>query len=217
MQIFELNPESPEPDLVKEAADLLRKGKVIAYPTDTLYALGGDAFNYDAVHRIAILKGRDGTKPFPCIIDSVERLEKLGIELSPIAWAIAADFWPGPVSLIVKGPSRLSGNVLDEKGRICLRAPKNEIARSLASKVGGLLVATSANPSGRPAACDAHQAVDYFRGEIDAVIDGGRSPHEMPSTILDVSEGKLVIIREGAMPSGKILAALAQAQKKLRG
>ena len=215
MQVFEPNPNSPEPDLAREIGSLLGQGKVVAYPTDTLYALGADAFNYDAVHRIAILKGRDGTKPFPCIIDAIERLEKWEIELSPIAWAIAEDFWPGPVSLIVKGPARLPGHVLDAKGTICVRVPKNEIARAIAGNIGGLLVATSANPSGCQPSRSVQEAMHYFRGEIDAVVDGGHSENELPSTILDVSEGKVVIIREGAVPSEKILAALAQAQKKL--
>jgi L-threonylcarbamoyladenylate synthase len=215
MQVFDLNPDSPEVDLTKEIAALLGQGKVVAYPTDTLYALGADAFNHDAVHRIAILKGRDGTKPFPCIIDTVERLQKWGIELSPVAGAIADNFWPGPVSLVVKGPIGLPGYVLNEKGAICLRVPESKIARSIARNIGGLLVATSANPSGCPPSRSAQEAIDYFRGEIDAVIDGGRSTKDSPSTILDVSEGKLVIIREGAVPSEEILSALARVQKRL--
>jgi L-threonylcarbamoyladenylate synthase len=215
MLIFEPNPNSPESGLAKEIAALLRKGKIVAYPTDTLYALGADAFNHDAVHRITILKGRDGAKPFPYIIDSVERLEKWGIKLSPIAEAIAEDFWPGPISLVVKGSPGLPKQVLDENGRICLRVPQNKIARSVAGCAGGLLVSTSANPSGCPPSRSAQEAIDYFRGEIAAVIDGGRSEQDLPSTILDVSAGKVVIIREGAIPSEKILAALAQAQKRL--
>jgi L-threonylcarbamoyladenylate synthase len=215
MQVFELNPDSPEPDLAREIAALLRKGKIIAYPTDTLYALGADAFNYDAVHGITILKGRDGTKPFPYIIDTIDRLDKWGIQLAPIARAIAKDFWPGPISLVVNGSKGLPRQVLDEKGRICIRVPRNKIARLIAGCAGGLLVATSANPSGRPPSRSAQEVIEYFRGEIAAVIDGGRSEQQVPSTIVDVSEGKVVIIREGAVPSEEILTALAQAQKRL--
>jgi L-threonylcarbamoyladenylate synthase len=215
MLVFELNPDSPEPDLAREIAALLRKGKIVAYPTDTLYALGADAFNYDAVHGITILKGRDAAKPFPYIIDTMKRLEKWEIKLSPVAAAIAKDFWPGPLSLIVNGSQGLPRQVLDDKGRICVRVPHNKIACSIASSAGGLLVATSANPSGCSPSRSAQEAIEYFRGEIAAVIDGGRSDQHLPSTIVDVSEGKVVIIREGAVPSEKIFAALAQAQKRL--
>ena len=132
MQIFELNPEAPELDLTGEIAELLRDGKVIAYPTDTLYGLGANAFDYNAVHRIVILKGREGTKPFPYIIDKRERLEEWEISLSPLAETIVEEFWPGPVSLVVKGPGKLPAHTLGPQGKVCVRTPRSEIARALA-------------------------------------------------------------------------------------
>ncbi len=216
MQVFELNPEAPEPDLTGEIAALLRDGKIVAYPTDTLYGLGADAFDYNAVHRIVILKGREGAKPFPYIIDKRERLEEWEISLSPLAETIIEEFWPGPVSLIVKGPGKLPGHVLGPKGNVCVRAPRGKIARAIAARVGGLLVATSANPAGLPASRSAREAIEYFRGEIDAVVDGGPSESGLPSTIVDVSGEKIVILREGAVPSEKIFSALAGARKRRR-
>ena len=215
MLIFEPNPESPEPDIAKEIASLLRKGEIIAYPTDTLYGLGADAFNADAVHRITILKGRDGKKPFPYIIDKAERLEEWGIEVSALAEAIIEKFWPGPVSLIVNGSEKLPRHVLDSAGKICLRTPQSPIARSIAANTNGLIVATSANPAGRSPARTALEAIEYFRGEIGAVVDGGPCEQHLPSTILDVSGGKIAISREGAVPAEDILSALAEAQKRL--
>jgi len=215
MQIFELNPDNPDPDLVKEIGSLLKNGKIIAYPTDTLYGLGANPFDYDAVHRITILKGRDSAKPFPYIIDRVERLRQWGIHLSPLAEAIAQKFWPGPVSLVVRGSRKLPGHILDANKKICLRVPQNNIARSIAAAARGLIVATSANPGGLAPSRSAREAMEYFRGEIDAIVDGGPSEGAAPSTILDVSKGKVVILREGAVPSEKILSALADAQKRL--
>ena len=215
MQIFELNPEAPEPDLVGEIAELLRAGKVIAYPTDTLYGLGANAFDYDAAHRIVILKGREGQeKPFPHIIDKRERLEEWGISLGPLAETLVEEFWPGPVSLIVKGPGKLPAHALGPDGKVCVRIPRGKIARALAARAGGLIVATSANPAGQPASRSAREAMEYFRGEIDAVVDGGPSESGLPSTIVDVSDEKIVILREGAVPSEKIFMALAGAKKK---
>jgi len=215
MLVFEPNPKAPEPELIKEIASLLKKGELIAYPTDTLYGLGVDASNGDAIHRIMILKGRDGQKPFPYIIDDPERLTEWGIVVSPLAEAMIERYWPGPVSLIFDGSAKMPRHALDSAGRICLRTPRSQIARSIAAETGGLIVATSANPSGQPAALTALEALKYFRGEIGAIVDGRPCKGHLPSTILDVSEGKVKIMREGAVPAEDILSALAEAQKKL--
>ncbi|MBI4832247.1 MAG: threonylcarbamoyl-AMP synthase [Candidatus Lindowbacteria bacterium] len=214
MKIFEVDPEHPDHELVSEIVALLKKGAVIAYPTDTLYALGGDAFNKELNHRIRILKGREGTKPLPHIIDEAERLAQWRIRLSPPAAVIAAKFWPGPVSIVVKGSSALPAEVLDSRKTICVRVPDCRIARSLAGGVSGLLVATSANPSGQPPARTAHEAAEYFRGEIDAVVDGGPSASELPSTIVDVSGRQTVILREGALRSERIKAVIAMIENQ---
>lgn len=215
MKVFELNPKAPEPKLINEVASLLKKGGVIAYPTDTLYGLGGDAFNPDANHRVRILKGREGAKPFPYIIDKPGRLAEWGVRLSPAAAAVAERFWPGPVSLVVQDSGNLPSDVLDARRTICLRVPDNGIARAIAGALGGLLVATSANPSGRRPARTAKEAMEYFRGEIDAVVDGGPSTCKLPSTIVEVTGRKVVILREGAVPADKLSAVVAEFGKEL--
>jgi L-threonylcarbamoyladenylate synthase len=215
MKVFELNPRAPEPKLINEVASLLKKGGVIAYPTDTLYGLGGDAFNSDANHKVRILKGREGAKPFPYIIDKPDRLAEWGVSLSPVAAAIAETFWPGPVSLVVEDTENLPSDVLDPRRTICVRMPDNNIARAIAGALGGLLVATSANPSGHPPARSAKEAVEYFRGEIDAVVDGGPSTCKLPSTIVEVTGRKVVILREGAVSADRLSAVVAEFGKKL--
>ncbi|GAB4344325.1 MAG: hypothetical protein Kow0099_23670 [Candidatus Abyssubacteria bacterium] len=207
-----LDPKSPDPKFVNEIASLLKKGGVIAYPTDTLYGLGGDAFNPEVIHRIRILKGRSGAKPFPYIIDKVQRLTEWGLRLSDIASAIADRFWPGPVSLVIRDSGILPSEMLDARRAICVRIPDNRIARSLAGALGGMLVATSANPAGAAAARNAQQAIDYFRGEIDAVVDGGPAPTTQPSTIVDVTTEKVVILREGAVPAQNLRAVISEFQ-----
>ena len=213
MKIFELDPGNPDHELINEIASLLKEGAIIAYPTDTLYGLGADALNPEAVRRIGILKGRDSAKPFPYIIDKAERMNQWDITLSVAAGSIAEELWPGPVSLVVEGSAYLPGHVLDSRKTICLRVPENAIARSIAGALGGLLVATSANPAGRPAARSAHEATAYFRGEIDAVVDGGPSLTPSPSTVVDVSGQKVVILREGAVPGERILRVIADSSK----
>jgi L-threonylcarbamoyladenylate synthase len=213
MKIFEINPGNPEPRLVNEIASILKAGGIIAYPTDTLYALGGDAFNPETGHKIRILKGREGTKPFPYIIDKAERLKEWRIRLSPAAVALAQEFWPGPVSFVAQDSGNLPGHVLDLRKTICLRVPKNNIARAIASALGGLLIATSANLAEHPAAQNAGEATRYFRGEIDAVVDGGPSTSSLPSTIVDVTGQKVVILREGAVSKDRLHAVIAEVEK----
>jgi L-threonylcarbamoyladenylate synthase len=212
MKVFVLDPKSPDPKFVNEIASLLKKGGVIAYPTDTLYGLGGDAFNPEAIHRIRILKGRSSAKPFPYVIDKTERLAEWGIRLNAAASAIIDRFWPGPVSLVVKDSGTLPPEALDARRAICLRVPDSRIARALAGALGGMLVATSANPAGAPAARNAREAMDYFRGEIDAVVDGGPAPAGEASTIVDVTGKKIVILREGAIAAERLMAVIAEFQ-----
>ncbi len=204
MKVYEVDPKAPKRGHIHEIASILKKGGIIAYPTDTLYGLGGDAFNPEAVHRIRILKGREGAKPLPYIIDKVERLSEWGIVLSQVGMAIAKQFWPGPVSLVVEDSGNLPADVVDSRRTLCVRAPDNQVARAIAGALRGLLVATSANPSGKAPARTAREAIEYFRGEIDAVVDGGTSRSGMPSTIVDVTRQKALIVREGVVSSERL-------------
>lgn len=204
MKIYELNPGSPEPKLIHEIGSLLKKGSVIVYPTDTVYGVGGDAFNHEVHHKIRILKGREGNKPFPFIMDKAERLAEWGITLNPLAERAIKRFWPGPLSILVEDTGVLPGDVLDARRTMCVRVPANRIAQALAGAVGGLLIATSANPSGGRPALNAREAGDFFRGEIDAVVNGGPSSLRLPSTIVDVTGRKMVILREGAISADQL-------------
>jgi L-threonylcarbamoyladenylate synthase len=213
MKIFELEPGSPEPKLINEIGSLLKKGGVIAYPTDTVYGLGGDAFNYDVHHRVRTLKGRGGNKPFPFIIDKADRLPEWGIQLNAIASALTQRFWPGPLSIIVEDAGALPSDVLGARRTMCVRLPASKIARAIAGSVGGLLIATSANPAGGKPAQSARVAADFFKGEIDAVVDGGPSPSALPSTIVDVTGRKMVLLREGSVPSEQLLQVVSDIER----
>lgn len=217
MKVFELNPLNPEPELIGQIASFLKKSGVIAYPTDTFYGLGGDGFSPEVHHRIMILKGREGTKPFPYIIDRVDRIKQWRLKLSAVASALAKTFWPGPVSLVMKGPGKLPGHIFDTTETICLRVPGNLIACAIAEALDGLLVSTSANLAGMAPACCARETMGYFRGEIDAVVDGGPSTCRAPSTIVDVTGNDIAIIREGAVAADRIYAVAERAMKKGNG
>lgn len=215
MKIFSLNAHSPEPKLINEIGSLLKKGGVIAYPTDTFYGLGGDAFNYEVHHRVRTLKGREGGKPFPFIIDKAERLAEWGIRLNSLGVALVKRFWPGPLSIIVQDTGALPADALDARKTMCVRLPDSKIARAIAGSVGGLLIATSANPSGGKPARSAREAAEAFKGEIDAVVDGGPSPLRVPSTIVDVAGGKMIILREGAIPVDQLLQVADNVEKEI--
>jgi L-threonylcarbamoyladenylate synthase len=215
MKIFDLTPGSPEPKLINEIGSLLKKGGVIAYPTDTVYGLGGDAFNYEVHHRVRTLKGRESAKPFPFIIDKAERLAEWGIRLNPLARALVERFWPGPLSIIVEDVGALPADALDARKTMCVRLPASRIARAIAGSVGGLLIATSANPSGGRPARNARDAAEAFKGELDAVVDGGPSPLALPSTIVDAAGRKMIILREGAVPIDQLLQVADKVEKEI--
>ncbi|RJP23758.1 MAG: threonylcarbamoyl-AMP synthase [Candidatus Abyssobacteria bacterium SURF_5] len=215
MKIFELNPESPEPNLLHEIGSLLKKGGIIAYPTDTFYAVGGDAFNHEVHHRVRIMKGREANKPFPFIMDKAERLAEWGITLSPLAAAAAERFWPGPLSLIIQDSGTLPADVVDARGTLCVRVPANRIARTISGSVGGLVIATSANPAGKKPARTAREATSWFKGEVDAVVDGGPSPSSLPSTIVEVTGRKMIILREGVISVDQLMALTNDIDKEI--
>jgi L-threonylcarbamoyladenylate synthase len=124
------------------------------------------------------------------------------------------EFWPGPVSLILRDSGTLPGHMLGPGKSICVRVPDNGIACAIAGALGGILTATSANPAGCAAARSAREAMTYFRGEIDAVVDGGRSSHALPSTVIDVTGRETVIVREGAVSADRVRNLVAGIQNE---
>ncbi len=187
------------------AADVVRKGGLICYPTDTVYGLGCDPFNTSAIERAMRAKG-ERTKPMPILVKDLEDARRLA-QFSKSAEKLACKFWPGPLTLIIRSLDVLPA-ILVPDGRMGLRSPKHAICLELLGLCGGALVGTSANPTGKPPATTAEAAAKELGDRVDLVLDGGRAPLGVSSTVVDLTSPKIIIMREGPIGRGEITRCL---------
>lgn len=190
-------------------ADIVARGGVIAFRTDTFYGLGADPFNAGAVQRVKDLKGREGTKPILVLISDVKQLGRLIENRSAAFDELAKQFWPGALTIIGKATNELASELTAGTKSVGVRLPDDERVRLLVQACGGALTATSANPSGEPAARSAAEALKYFGETVDLIVDGGATKTEQPSTVVDTtSDGGLKLVREGLIAWDEIQLAL---------
>ena len=211
-EIVKINSENPEVSLVKYAADQIRAGEVLGMPTDTFYGLAADPFNLRAVDKVYDIKTRSRHKPLSLLIESVDQAEELAKKLPEEFYALARKFWPGPLTVIVKAGSRLPLKVTANTGNVALRVPNAKIPLAVVTAAAIPITATSANLSGASECTTAEQVHDQLHGRISIIVDGGISPRDIPSTIIDLSdeETRWKIIREGAIPKEEISKFFAQ-------
>ncbi len=212
VEIVKINSEIPEISLVKYAADQIRSGEVLGMPTDTFYGLAADPFNLRAVERVYDIKTRSRHKPLSLLIESTDQAEELAKPLPEEFYALARKFWPGPLTIIVKAGSRLPLKVTANTGNVALRVPNAKIPRAVVTAAAIPITATSANLSGASECTSAEQVRDQLKGRINIIVDGGDSPRDVASTIVDLSDenARWRIIREGAIPSDEISSFFAQ-------
>jgi tRNA threonylcarbamoyl adenosine modification protein (Sua5/YciO/YrdC/YwlC family) len=211
-EILKINRESPEASLIRYAADQIRSGEVLGMPTDTFYGLAADPFNLRAVDRVYEIKSRSRHKPLSLLIESVEQAEELARPLPQEFQALAAKFWPGPLTLIVRASSRLPLKVTANTGNVALRIPSSAIPLAVVQAAGIPITATSANLSGEAECTTAEAVRDQLQNRIAIIVDGGPSPREVASTIVDLTdeESRWRILREGAILSQEISEFFAQ-------
>jgi len=187
---------------LERAAELVRQGGVIVYPTETLYAVGCAATDAAACARVAAIKGRPETKPFPLIVADLDGLRAIAAEIPPDLLRLAEAFWPGPLSVLVRTRDELAPLVRDASGFSSVRVSPHPLARELCLRAGGAIVATSANKSGRPATADP-AALDV---ELATATDGALllppwPAGGAPSTLVRLlGDGRLAVLRAGATP-----------------
>ena len=191
------NSKAPNPFNFEAAADALRRGDVIVFPTETLYGLGADALNHQAVERIFQLKGREARNPIPVLVDGPEMLRNLVAEIPPLAQRLMDRFWPGPLTLVLPARQDLPKPLLNASGGIAVRISSQSVATQLVQALGRPLTATSANPSGKEAARTFQEAKDYFADKVKVFLDGGRLNSKSGSTVVEVVGDGIKIIREG--------------------
>jgi L-threonylcarbamoyladenylate synthase len=195
-----VDPRSPDPAAIELAATAIRAGKLVALPTDTLYGLAADPFNRDAVARVFAAKGREAGKALPLIAADRAQIEASLGPLPATARALAERFWPGPLTLLVAAPPALVSGATGGAARVGVRVPDHPIARALCRAAGSPLTATSANVSGQPATADPDVVAASLASHVDVLLDGGPAAGGQPSTIVDVLDSTMTLIRAGAIP-----------------
>ena len=184
---------------MSQAAEVIARGGVIAFRTDTFYGLGADPFNAAAVARIEELKGRDENKPILLLISDVDLVERVIAERSEMFSRVANAFWPGPLTIVGVAVPSLPRQITAGTETVGVRLPADETVRMLLRDCGGILTATSANPSGGEPARSAAEVRSFFSHRLDLIIDGGEVTATQPSTVLDVTTSPPQLVREGAI------------------
>lgn len=192
---------------VREAAEVIRRGGIVAYPTETFYGLGALARDAGAVDRLARAKGRPDGKPLPLLAADRSQVEEVAV-LGEAALRLADAFWPGPLTLVVPARPGLPDAIAGGTGTVGIRVPGSEVARALARLAGGAIVSTSANRSGEPPPAAPGELDPALAARLDLVLDGGRAPGGLPSTVVAVEGEGVRLVRDGAVPFGAVRAAL---------
>jgi len=197
-------------NLVNKTASIIKKGGVVIFPTATVYGLGCDCGNPRAVRKIYRIKGRSWKKPLVLMLSSKSQLEKLPIKIQAEIKRNIKKIWPGPVTFIIKCEKSFAKQLNSKNGTLALRLADHPVTKKIISSFGGFLATSSANFSGEMAAADFSEIPQKLLKIADFAIDGGRTRHQLPSTIVDLTAEKPVILRAGAMNEKIILKTLTR-------
>jgi L-threonylcarbamoyladenylate synthase len=191
-----------QPDAIPKALELLQKGALVAFPTDTVYGLGADAHNPQAIERLYQAKGREASKAIAILIGSMADLAQVARHMPEVAQRLVEAFWPGPLTVIVERLPDLPEN-LSPLPTIGVRMPDHPVALALLNASGPLAV-TSANLSNAPNTTSSEEVLDQLGGRIRLILDGGRTSGGVPSTVVDCTQPELRILRPGPINADEI-------------
>ena len=209
-EILRVHPDEPQPDRIEYIASCLRKGDVVAIPTDTFYGLAVDPVNLHAVENIYRIKSRQKQKPLSLLIASLGMAYELARDSDPMLDKLADRFWPGPLTIIVRAGTKLPLRSTANTGNVALRVPDAAIARAVVERFGLPITATAANLQGASECSHAACVRDQIGDRIPLIVDGGPTGRSLPTTIVDLSlgDGRWEILREGAIPTHEIVMVL---------
>jgi L-threonylcarbamoyladenylate synthase len=204
VQVIKLDPNKPDKVVLQKAREIIAAGKLVIFPTDTVYGLAADPFNADAVLRLIDAKRRDEAKGFPILVANLEMAKKL-VKFSSGALSIASKFWPGALTLVLPLKKSMPSMVTGDRQTLAIRVPDHPVARQLAEIP---IIGTSANISGRDSPISAEDAINQLGDSVDLVLDTGPTKEGIASTIVDFSTKPPRIIREGAIKKDQLLSYL---------
>ena len=208
-----LHLQATEADAIVKTATFVRAGKLVVFPTDTVYGIGAAAFSEEAIASLYQAKVRPEAKGIPLLLADKEDLERVAESIPPVAWQLVDRFWPGPLTLILPGRPELPTN-LSPNENVAVRIPDNDVARAVIRAAGGAVAASSANRSGEAPATDALMALATFSGIVAVVLDDGPATHGEPSTIVDCTTNPPSVVRAGALELETVGLHLASKNKE---
>jgi L-threonylcarbamoyladenylate synthase len=207
-RVSSVDPELPDHAAIQEAATLICAGELVAFPTETVYGLGGDGLNPESLRRIYTVKGRPSDNPLILHIASPQQLRLVAAELPDIASALIHSFWPGALTLVLPKTSEVPDLATGGLATVAVRMPDHPVALALIRQVGTPLAGPSANRSGQPSPTTAQHVLDDLDGSIALVLDAGPTLIGVESTVLDVTCSPPVVLRPGGISQEAIEAAI---------
>ena len=205
--LIEIDPERPGECAIERAAAAIRRGEVVAIPTDALYTLVADPLNLHAVGRVFSAKGRETTRALPMLVSDLVMAEELAKDVSSRFYLLARHFWPGPLTIIAPASSRVPLKVTGNTGRLAIRQSPSKVANALLERLAQPLISTSANLSGAPTCTSGIEVFGVMDGRVDLVLDGGPVSGQGATTV-DVTEPYWRVIKEGAIEEKDIAEVL---------
>lgn len=189
---------------IERAGCVVCQGGLVAFPTDTVYGVGAHAFLPHAVERLYAIKGRSRSKAIPLLLGKAEDMEDIASGISPLAWRLAESFWPGGLTMVLFRKKGVPDVVCAGGETVAVRVPAHPLALALIEAVGVPLATTSANRSGAASTVTAEEVQRQLGEQIELILDGGRSPGEIPSTVIDLTRDPSTILRRGAISEERL-------------
>ncbi len=205
-ELLKISPENPDPGALRYAADMIRRGEIVAIPTDTFYGIAADPFNLAAVDQLYRVKGRPETRALPLLVNSVTQGVSLARDVPYSFHKLATKFWPGPLTLLVEASTAVPLKVTAHTGNVALRWPKSAIVNGLIDLLQGPITGTSGNISGQPACATAIDLLEQMGDRLTLIIDGGEAPGSLASTIVKLEGNDWEMMRVGIITEQEIRA-----------
>ncbi len=215
-KVVQVDKDEPDERIIKEAGELIKAGGLVAFPTETVYGLGANAFDGRAAKKIYAAKGRPSDNPLIVHIASVAELERIAPRASERAMLLAQEYWPGPLTMILRKADIVPNEVTGGLETVAVRLPKHEVARRFIAASGGYVAAPSANLSGRPSPTKAAHVVEDLFGRVDMIIDAGEADIGLESTIVDLTTDIPAILRPGYITTDQIRRIAGEAAEGFR-
>ena len=208
MTVWNISSATPDPDAIYTVVQVIRNGGVVAFPTSTLYGLGADADNPQAVKKIFDIKVRQHNQPLLVLIRDVSWLPELVQEIPPKAAILMEAFWPGGITIVFNADYRVSGRLTGRTGKIGIRVPKHPVAAAIVAELASPLTGTSANLSGKGGCSDISCLEERVAEQLDGVLDAGPLKGGRGSTVIDVTFDPPRILRQGTISEKEIQSVL---------